>query len=59
MSGRCAHCGACTMALPGPANRTVRARPPFGTKAGYVIETATRSYLACVDCLHRTLLAAA
>ena len=59
MTGRCAHCRARTMALPGPANRSERARPPFGTKLGYVIETASRSYLACSECLHRTLLAAA
>ena len=59
MTGRCAFCRHRTMALPGPANRSERARPPAGWKLGFVIESATRSYLACSDCLHRTLLAAA
>ena len=59
MTGRCSHCHAKTMALPGAMPRQSRPNPPTGWKRGYVVESLQRSYLTCADCIHRSLLAAA
>lgn len=59
MTGRCHHCRARTIALPGAQARKSRPNAPMGFKRGFVVEKAAASWLICSDCMHRILLAAA
>ena len=59
MTGRCHFCRAKTMATKGSEERESRKWPTTGFKHGWVVEKATVAYLVCVDCVSRTLLAAA
>jgi hypothetical protein len=55
MTGRCRHCRAKTMALPGAQEQFSRALPPAGFRLGWVQEWATSNALICHRCVAERL----